>query len=207
MRTVFLLLAVCLIGACASTGGDIVGPTDESITPGNAVIAFSVQIADDTRFQLCSVFVGRSPSSAKWFGWSVTETRTTLFALEVPTPDYGFFRFGCVYRGLSLSTSSDGPELNLQAGDVVYLGRLVVDDTEYGTAAGHSRMPSAVRLRFEDHSEADIEDLKSRLPLFASREVTVNIIPSWGATEINRLRPYKQGPRVLLAPVPGAWKY
>lgn len=104
-----------------------------------------------------------------------------------------------------LSTSVEGPKLNLKTGDVVYLGRLVVQDTQFGSSAGHPRMPTAVRLAFEDQRASDIEDLKSRLPLFAGQDIAVDIPRQWNALAMNRLRPYNRGLRVVQAPTAGSF--
>ena len=205
MRKIVLILATSLVAACASTGGDILGPKDRFISPDNAVIFFSTQIADNTRFQTCSVLAGKSPATATWFSWAVADSGPTLLALEVPVPEYRFFRFACAYSGLTLSTSVEGPKLDLSAGKVVYLGRLIVQDTEFGSAAGYRRMPTAVRLGFEDQRVSDIEDLTSTLPFFAGQDVSVDIPEQWNSLAMNRLRPYNRGLRVVQAPTAAAF--
>ena len=200
MRKVFLIPCTFLLFACANTGGDLVRPDQASISPGRAVIAFSAEIADGTSYQQCSIFLGRSPSTAKWYSWNVAENPIALFALEVDAPEYGFHRFGCVYQGLSLSTSIPGPELQLNAGAITYLGRLTVQETELGTAAGYSRMPSAVTLQFEDHSDADLESLRSGLALFAGAEISTNVLRSWSRSEMIAFRPYRHGPQIIVSP-------
>ena len=200
MRKVLLIPCTFLLSACANTGGDLVQPDQASISPGRAVIAFSAEIADGTDYEQCSIFLGRSPSTAKWFAWNIAEGPTALFALEVDALKYGFHRFGCVYSGLSLSTSIPGPELQLNADAITYLGRLMVKETELGTAAGYSRMPTAVKLQFEDHSDADLESLRSRLALFAGAEIGINILRSWSTSEMIAFRPYRHGPQVIVSP-------
>lgn len=199
------LFILVLLGACAGSGGDIIQATDNSIAAGNAVIVFSVELTDDTRFQQCSVFGGTAASTAKWFGWNAGESRKTLFAIEVPAEDYEFYRFGCVYNGLAVSTS-DGPRLGLNAGDVKYLGRLEVYDTQFGSAAGHSRMPTAVRFRVEDESASDLADLRARIPFLAGQDVSIDVLPSWGGPGAKTLRPYRAGLRIVTAPVAGAFQ-
>ena len=200
MRKLSLILAGFLVAACASTGGDVLGPGHSSLSSDKAVIIFSSQIADNTRFQVCSVLSGKSAATATWFGWNVIESESTLVALEVPVPEYGFFRFACAYSGQTLSTSIEGPKLNLDAGSVTYLGRLVVSDTEFGSAAGYRRMPTAIRLDFEDQSAIDIPNLKAKLPVLEQKNVVVDVPQRWNMLAMNRLHPYNRGLRVVQAP-------
>ncbi len=200
MKKAIFILIVLLQGACASTGGRALGPGDSTISAGNAVIVFSTRVADNTRFQTCSVLSGKSAATATWFGWNVVESGSNTVALEVPVPAYGFFRFACTYNGLVVSTSAEGPMLDLKAGDVIYLGRLVVSDTVFGSAPGHRRMPTAVRLTFEDRSESDLDDLQDRMPLLEMGAIVVSIPERWNSLALNRLRPYNHGLRVVQAP-------
>jgi hypothetical protein len=205
MQIIVLILIVSLLGACASTGGKVLGPDVGAISTDHAVIVFSNQVADNTRFQNCSVLAGRSAATAKWIGWNVVESGSNLVALEVPVPEYGFFRFACSYNGVALSTSVEGPLLKLLAGDVIYLGRLVVSDTEFGSAPGHRRMPTAVRLSFEDQSDSDLDILKARLPALEMSGIVVRIPERWNMLAMNRLRPYNRGLRVVQAPTAAAF--
>jgi hypothetical protein len=206
MQKITLIFVVCLIAACANTGGNVLGPNDTSVSSDKAVVVFSTRVADNTRFQTCSVLAGKSQATATWFGWNVVESRSTLLALEVPVPEYHLFRFACVYNGLALSTSIEGPTLNLRAGEFSYLGRLVVNDTEFGSAAGFRRMPTAISLAFEDQSASDIPDLKAQLPLLAMQDIAVDIPGQWNALAMNRLRPYNRGLRVVQAPTAAAFQ-
>jgi hypothetical protein len=205
MRIAIIMIFASLTGACASTGGDILGPDDNSLSSDRAVVVFSAQVADSTRFQSCSVLAGKSAATATWFSWPVIDSDPHLVVLEVPTPDYRFFRFGCAYSGLVLSTSVEGPTVNVRAGEVTYLGRLTVTDTEFGSAAGFKRMPTAIRLSFEDQSEADLARLREKLPLIEWRDVAVDIPERWNSLAMNTLRPYNRGLRVVQAPTSGAF--
>jgi hypothetical protein len=183
------------------TGGQLIQPGQVGITPGNAAIAFSVEIADGTKFNQCSVLVGESAVSASWFGWDVASSPTSMITLEVTAGMYGFHRFGCDYHGLFVRTNTPGPELNLAAGEVRYLGRLIVSDTEFGTAPGYSKMASSVRLQFEDRSDEDMVALRAKSPLFVNEAVEVNVPASLGGKERHALRPDNRGVKVVVSPV------
>ncbi len=201
MRNQFLILASFLLAACAVTGGDLIRQGQQSISPGKAVVVISVEVPSGARFESCSIFVGKSPATARWFGWNVQDGTSSLFSIEVDAGEYGLHRFGCSYRGLPLSTSAPGPSIELSSGEVRYLGRLAVSDIEYGTAARYSRMPTSIALTFRNTSEEDLEELKHRAPIFRDRDVTLDIPDAWGDSARYAFRPYKQGTEVVVSPV------
>ena len=195
------MIASLALSACSTTGGSILPEGQDAVPPGTAVIAFSVQVTDGTTFDNCSVFAGSSAATAAWFAWPVQGDAVAAIALEVEPGNYGFHRFGCMFRGFAESTSVSGPQITAAAGDVVYLGRLIVSDTVMGTAAGHSRMPTSVRLTFEDRRDEDFELLRRKWPLFAAATPDVQVPPGWGAASRYPLRPYRDGVKVVAAPV------
>lgn len=205
MRTAITVLLASLLSACASSGGDILRPDDRGPTPGKAVIFLTAAIADNTRYQTCSILGGTSAATATWFGWSVTGAEPHLVALEVPVPDYRLIRFGCSYNGVMLSTSLEGPTVNLEAGSVAYLGRLTVSDTEFGSAPGYRKMPSAIRLTFDDQRDSDLRRVGEMFPLIPLQDVVVKLPERWNMQAMNRLRPLNRGLRVVQAPTAGAF--
>lgn len=201
MKKPVLLLLAAVLTACGTTGGNIMPDGQSSVPGGKAVIAFSVQVTDGTRYDNCSVFVGRAAPSAQWFAWPVNGDTVAMIALEVEPGNYGFHRFGCMYRSLQLSTSITGPQITLAAGDVRYLGRLTVSDTELGSAAGYSQMPTSVRLTFADQRIEDFDALGRKWPLFRNNQPDVAIPSSWGGEPRYQLRPYKDGVKLVAAPI------
>ena len=201
MKTIALLLVTFALAACSTTGGSIMPDGQASVPAGKAVVAFSVQVTDGTRYDNCSVFVGRSAATSQWFAWPVNDDAVAMIALEVEPGNYGFHRFGCMYRALQLSTGVTGPQLTIAAGDVRYLGRLTISETEMGSAAGYSSMPTSVRLTFEDQRVEDFDALGRKWPLFTTRTPDVAIPASWGGEPRYQLRPYKDGVKLIAAPI------
>ena len=201
MKIPTTLILLFLIGGCSTTGGSIMPDGQATVPTGKAVIAFSVQVTDGTRYDNCSVFVGRSSATAQWFAWPVNGDNVVMIALEVEPGKYGFHRFGCMYRAYQMSTGVRGPQVTVAAGDVRYLGRLTVSDTMFGSAAGYSRMPTSVRLSFGDQRIEDFDALGRKWPLFKTIEPVVAIPPSWGGDSRYQLRPYQDGVKLVAAPI------
>jgi hypothetical protein len=198
----FGAIVICLaMAGCGTTGGSVIPDGRDDLSPGKAVIAFTVQVTDGTTYDNCSVFTGHSAATAQWFAWPVEEDAVAVIALEVEPGRYGFHRFGCMFRGLQLSTSVRGPDVDVADGDVLYLGRLIVSDTGMGSAAGFSRMPTSVSLTFENHEDEDIGALGLKWPLFATRIPSVAIPPTWGGELRYPLRPYQDGVKLVAAPI------
>ena len=195
------IFASLVLSACGTTGGSLMQDGREDLSAGKAVIAFTVQVTDGTMYDNCSVFSGHSAATAQWFAWPVQEGAVAVIALEVEPGRYGFHRFGCMYRGLQLSTSIRGPDVDVAAGDVLYLGRLIVSDTGMGSAAGYSRMPTSVRLAFVNREDEDLQALRAKWPLFASRVPETAIPPTWGGEQRYALRPYQDGVKLVAAPI------
>ena len=196
-----ILFSIIVLGGCGTTGGQLIPDGQAAATGGKAIIAFSVQVTDGTRFDNCSVFVGRSAATAQWFAWPIQGDDVGIVALEVEPGDYGFHRFGCMYRSLQLSTGVAGPQLTVAAGDIRYLGRLTVSETTMGTAAGYSRMPTSVRLTFEDQRIEDLDALGRKWPLFKSQIPVVAIPSGWSDAMRYQLRPYQDGVKLVAAPI------
>lgn len=197
----FAIFAPLMLQACGTTGGSVVPNGRDEISAGKAVIAFTAQVTDGTAYGNCSVFSGQSAASAQWFAWAVQEDDVATIVLEVEPGRYGFHRFGCMYRGLQLSTSIRGPDVDVAAGDVLYLGRLIVSDTGMGSAAGYSRMPTSVGLAFVNRDDEDLQALRAKWPLFASRVPETAIPPTWGGEQRYALRPYQDGVKLVAAPI------
>lgn len=201
MKIPATLILLFLLGGCSTTGGVVVPDGQAAVTTGKAVIAFSVQVTDGTRYDNCSVFVGRSAATAQWFAWPVNGDNVAMIALEVEPGKYGFHRFGCMYRAYQMSTGVPGPQMTVAAGDVRYLGRLTISDTAIGSAAGYSRMPTSVSLSFDDQRLEDFDALGRKWPLFRNKEPVVAIPPSWGGDSRYQLRPYQDGVKLVAAPI------
>ena len=202
MKSVAIVFtALSLLSGCSTTGGQILSDGETSLTAGKAVVAFSMQVTDGTTYDNCSVFIGRSAASAQWFAWPVSGDDVSIIALEVEPGEYGFHRFGCMFRGLQLSTSVSGPQLSIAANDVVYLGRLVISDTGMGSAAGYSRMPTSVGLTFDDQRDEDLEALGRKWPIIEERTPNVSVPNGWNDDSRYPLRPYQDGVKLVAAPV------
>ena len=202
MKIPAIILLAIVASGCSTTGGNIMPDGRTAVPDGKAIVTFSVQVTDGTRYDNCSVFVGRSAATAQWFAWPVNGDNVGMIALEVDPGSYGFHRFGCMYRAYQLSTGVPGPKFTLEAGDVRYLGRLTVSDTTIGSAAGYSRMPTSVRLTFEDQRVEDFEALGRKWPMFRSRPPEAAIPASWGEGGPRyQMRPYQDGVKLIAAPV------
>ena len=201
IRFVTIAALVVLLTGCATTGGHLVPKAQSSVSAGKAVVAFSIEVADGTRYDQCSVFVGRSAATAQWFGWNVAGSPVSTFVIEVGAGDYGFHRFGCSYRGFTVSSGIARPEIELAAGEVRYLGRLTVDNTKFGSAARRDRVPTSVDLTFSDASDEDLRKLRAEYPLLANADVDTRIPESWGGRLSHVLRPYQEGIELVAAPI------
>jgi hypothetical protein len=166
-----------------------------------AIVALSVQVTDGTRYETCSIFVGRSAATSQWFAWPVQADGVAMIALEVEPGDYGFHRFGCTYRSLQITTGVAGPQLTINPGDVIYLGRLIISDTEIGSAAGHSRMPTSVALDFVDRQDEDFDAMAEKWPVFGASQLTADVPATWGGDRRYQLRPYMDGVKLVAAPI------
>lgn len=203
MKTRFTTIAVFVLflSGCATTGGHLVPKAQSSVSAGKAIVAFSIEVTDGTRYDQCSVFVGRSPASAQWFGWNVAGSPVSTFVIEVGAGDYGFHRFGCSYRGFTVSSGIAGPQIEVAAGEVRYLGRLTVDNTKFGSAARRERVPTSVDLTFSDASGDDLGKLRGEYPLLADADVDTSVPDSWGGRLSHVLRPYQEGIELVAAPI------
>ena len=200
MKPWAIILLTLLVSACGTTGGNIMPDGQTAVPGGKAVVAFSVQVTDGTDYDNCSVFVGNSAATAQWFAWPVNGDDVAMIALEVEPGNYGFHRFGCMYRALQLSTSVSGPQFTIAAGDIRYLGRLTLSDTQMGSAAGYSSMPNSVKLTFEDQRVEDFDALGRKWPLFTTNVPEEAIPASWGGEPRYQLRPYKDGVKLVASP-------
>ena len=187
-RIALLLCLLPLLGGCVSV--QTVEPAQVTIEPSSYVVAFSVNTSTLIRSAI-KEYGGRFRASHLYLkGYdtvhlSAGESGSQLFVFQPSAQVLGFGQFFVARGGTNnqyhFGTISDGPRINLTAGEITYLGRLEIEDIQFKKSANWTTdTPIAVRLVFKDASEEDFPALQQQYEIFRDKNAVKQIPRRWG---------------------------